>query len=562
MSPENKVYFNVDALRELVGKTVFARGEAYFREDRVELLAIKPERVLARVKGTESYRVELTGQGRAFGGDCTCVAFDDRGSCKHMVAVALAANAGGGEAGQDGTGTFARIRAHLQAKSIDALVDMIMEIAEFDSDLLHRLDMAALATDGDSKTIEKHLRRAIDSATQIDDYVGYREAAGWAADVHRVLNVVAELPGKGHGELALQLAEHTFDRIQDAMENIDDSDGHCSTLLDRTRDIHLAAARAVRPDPVLLARDLFKREMEGEYDTFYNAAGTYADILGDEGLAEYRRLALAAWEKLPPLRGGGGTRSRTAYTADYSQLRRILDTVGADERNIEARIALRTKDLSSPWNYLELAGFCRKNDREEQALRWAEEGLWIFEDERPDAQLVFIAVELLTKIGRATDAAQHLWRAFRKVPNFEIYLKLRELEGEAVCDSAVQTIESQLAGGKDAGLYAPYDLLMRILMHEERFDAAWAVSSRRGVSTGMRQTLADASAATHPEQAVRVYAEKIEQLVNLSGNHNYEEAARLIDRIGGLRSAGEHADYVESLKTRHGRRRNFMKLLG
>jgi hypothetical protein len=36
----------------------------------------------------------------------------------------------------------------------------------------------------------------------------------------------------------------------------------------------------------------------------------------------------------------------------------------------------------------------------------------------------------------------------------------------------------------------------------------------------------------------------------------------LLARIGGLRGAAEQAIYVESLKTRCGRKRNFMKLLG
>jgi hypothetical protein len=282
---------------------------------------------------------------------------------------------------------------------------MIMQFAEDDPVLFRRLDMAAVSMDGDGKAIEGRLRQALDSETRTRGFVDYEEAAGWAGDVHAVLDGLAALPGSGHGEIALKLAERAFDRIEQAMENIDDSDGHCGGLLERTRDIHLAAARVVRPDPILLARDLFKREMEDAYDTFYNAAGTYADVLGTEGLAEYRRLALAAWEKLPP-RQGGGRQNRVDDGADYSQLRRMLDTVAADETDIDARIALRTKDLSSQSNYLEVAEFCRQHDREEEALRWAEEGLWVFEDERQDERLVFLAADLLTKAGRGGEALQ------------------------------------------------------------------------------------------------------------------------------------------------------------
>jgi hypothetical protein len=50
--------------------------------------------------------------------------------------------------------------------------------------------------------------------------------------------------------------------------------------------------------------------------------------------------------------------------------------------------------------------------------------------------------------------------------------------------------------------------------------------------------------------------------VNAGGNDAYAEAARLIGRMAALRAPSEQASYVESLKMRHGRKRNFMKVLG
>src|SRR5262249_50867087 len=65
------------------------------------------------------------------------------------------------------------------------------------------------------------------------------------------------------------------------------------------REIHLNAARLVRPPGVQLARELFAREMKDRYDAFDRSVALYADVLGEEGLAEYRRLASKAWDKLP-----------------------------------------------------------------------------------------------------------------------------------------------------------------------------------------------------------------------------------------------------------------------
>jgi uncharacterized Zn finger protein len=74
----------------------------------------------------------------------------------------------------------------------------------------------------------------------------------------------------------------------------------------------------------------------------------------------------------------------------------------------------------------------------------------------------------------------------------------------------------------------------------------------------LRQTLADASKASHPEKALAVYARLVEELAQFS---RYEEAVRLVKRMAGLRDAAEHAAYMADLKERHRRKRKFMKLL-
>jgi len=68
-----------------------------------------------------------------------------------------------------------------------------------------------------------------------------------------------------------------------------------------------------------------------------------------------------------------------------------------------------------------------------------------------------------------------------------------------------------------------------------------------------------ATEKTHSGEAIAFYTASIEHLVD-SGQ--YEQAVELIARLAELRPAGEHNAHVLSLKVRHGRKRNFMKLLG
>jgi uncharacterized Zn finger protein len=555
MTVENLPRFDVEALKRLAG-AAFARGEAYHRDGRVEILAIEPMRVLAQVAGTEHYRVNLLGAGETIKGECTCPAFDDYGFCKHMVAAALTANEidHGSEAG--GAGALERIRAHLADKPNGVLVGMIVKLAERDPALFRKLEIASVADGADDKTLAARLGKAIDEATATRGYIDYGEAGGWAGSVDEALDALDALDPR-HDRLVLKLAERAIDRIESAIESIDDSDGECGPLLEHARNIHIRAARGARPDPMALARDLFERETEDGYGTFDGAAWLYADVLGEAGLAEYRRLATEAWEKLPPLTG----RSREKAEGDYDGLSGILDSFAERDGDVEARIALRAKDLSSAWKYLELAEFCLRHKGAKEALRWAEEGLWTFEDAPSDARLVLFAANLLMKADRRGEAEAVLKRAFERAPDFNVYLRWRETGGEAARDQALALVERLAAAETGPSFGRPADLGVKILIHEKRFAMAWAMTQNHRVSRAVKESLARESEADHPREALDVYAERVDELANEGGNRAYEEAAGLVVRMGRLRAPAEQTAYVATLKERFGRRRNFVKLL-
>ncbi|HEY5795845.1 MAG TPA: SWIM zinc finger family protein [Bosea sp. (in: a-proteobacteria)] len=546
-------------LKERAGDKVFTRGEAYAREGKVEILDSRPDRVLARVAGMDDYRTVITGQGTAITGECSCPAFARDGACKHMVAAALAANAAAAS-GEAGSGSvLQRIRAHLETRNTDELIAMIIDSAERDPALLDRLDIAAAAADPDATALETRLRTAIRAATRTRGFVDYDDARRWAAAVDGVLDMLAAATSGRHAARVLELAGFAISQIEDAIESIDDSDGHGSMLLAKAQQIHLEACRGARPDPVALARDLFRRETEGEYDTFHAAAAQYAEVLGKEGLAEYRRLAQAAWDRLParigPSRDGG-------FQADGYRLASILDFFAERDGDVALRIALRAKNLSSPWAVLQLAAFCRDHGREEEALRHAQEGLCLFEDGRPDERLVCFVVDLLLAAGQTAQAETHLWRAFEKVPSLNLYGRLQALGGEGAAERAIGRLQRDLDVASPAAWHHPADLLVRVLVEAKRHDAAWDSVRAHGASQAVREALARASESTHPNQALAVYAERVEELARAGGGPAYEDAAALIGRMRPLRDAAEQAAYLSDIKARHGRKRNFMKLLG
>lgn len=562
--------FDVGTLREIAGEKVFARGVAYHEDKQVEIISIDGARVLAKVIGSEVYRSELEGTGKKFSGECSCPAFSDWGFCKHLVATALTANDLEPGALEQAASRFSKIRDHLRARGIEPLVEMIMGLAERDPALLGDLELAAAEVTADDQTLFAQFKKAITEATRTRGFVEYREARDWAETIQRVLDRVANLIGIGRAKLVLRLLEHFFARIDAALNSMDDSDGHGGAIYAKACEIHLAACREARPEPTALARELFAREMDTGRDFFHGASETYADVLGDVGLAEYRRLASEAWQSVKPLRVGGRLVHDEQFGARF-RLGAILESFAGREGDVDARIAIRANDLSTAYAYLGIAQLCLDHRREAEALKWAEEGVWQFED-HPDERLVFFLADLYRRIGREEDIDKLLWQNFERLPSIELYRKLKAAAGsgkaamEAARDHAIALLRAKLGKPQTKARWSsPKELLLQLLMSEKLVAEAWEVVRDYGCSESQLEALAKASEQSHPNEALSAYARGVERLVGLGSQSNYEEASKTIARMQSIRkrlgASADHAVYLADLMSRHKAKRNLMKLL-
>jgi uncharacterized Zn finger protein len=563
--------FDVAVLRDLAGGKVFARGVDYHEDGHVEIVRFDEARVLASVEGSEDYRCELVGAGAAFTGVCSCPAFDDWGFCKHLVATALAANSLGPEALEQAAGRLAKIREHLRAKGVEKLVEMIIGIAERDPSLREELELAATVASADDKTLLTEFKKAITDATRTKSYVEYRKVPDWVAEIERVLDRINSLVDHGRGVLVLRLLDHFFARMDDALGSIDDSDGGGSGAYAQACEIHRAACRQVRPDPVALARVLFAREVDSDWEFFRGASEAYEEILGDVGLAEYRRLASEAWQKIKPLRTG--RRVEDDQFGKRHALAAILERFAKREGDIDGIIAIRARDLSTAYDYLGIAQLCLDHGREPEALKWAEDGLWQFED-TPDERLILFACDLYRQVGRSADADKLLWRMFERRPSLDLYQRLKAAAGidgmsaDAVRDRVLAWLRAAVgkSGARSGmGWSSPAELLVRVTMEEGLLPEAWAVVKEHGCTENLLGELAEASEQSHPAEVLKVYADRVERMVRLGGSDNYESACRMLGRMRQLREGtGEtkqHLAYLYDLMSRHKAKRNFMKLL-
>jgi len=571
-------------LREKTDEATWQRGVAYYKDGQVQNVVEDGDTLIATVEGRDVYRVRFTLLDDHLLASCTCPIGRRGVFCKHCVAVGLARIAedpGGSSTKADdalaGLDQFSRdidrIRQHLTGMDRSALVKQIVEQAMEDDQLLERLKIEVLT--GAAQVDRKALRLAITAATRVRGFVHYREARRFAQGIVQVVHGLAGLLERGFAEDVIPLAEYALHRVERAIGHMDDSDGHMRPILNDLQTLHHAACVTAKPNPVKLARRIFEWETTGEWEVFLGAAKTYADVFGNAGLGEYRRLAEAAWAEIPYLGPGDDRRS---YESNRFRITHTMEALAVQSGDLDALIEVKRHDLSSAYRFLEIATICQQAGRVEQALDWAEQGLAAFPD-RTDPRLFRFLADAYRRNGREDDALRIVWRNFVDRPeDLESYQRLKtQAERMGVWPTWRERALNQLCagrrGGKDprhcgewtAGAVSWRSSLVAVFLWENDPDAAWQEACSAGCSITQWRALARCREADHPDDAVRIYQDYVAYLVNQTNNAACAEAAEIVATVRNLlRTAadeGRFSDYLAELRQRFSAKRNFMRLL-
>ena len=186
----------------------------------------------------------------------------------------------------------------------------------------------------------------------------------------------------------------------------------------------------------------------GDLDVVHNAAATYSDILGAEGIAEYRRLAKAEWDALPPLGPGQDERS---YSSRRFRITQIMQTLAELTGDVDAVADVLARDQSSPYQFVRIAELYTKAGRHGDALAWAEKGLALHGGS--DSRLVEAAAEEYHRAGRGADAVRVAWDASDAAPALRTYRQLAEQATRAGLwpdwhDKAITLLRERVAKGQ------------------------------------------------------------------------------------------------------------------
>jgi tetratricopeptide (TPR) repeat protein len=462
------------------------------------------------------------------------------------------------------------VRRHLERLSKAALVDLVMGQVESDEFLRGRLLLEA-AKAADNEVDLESFRSAIENVINVRDFVDYRSMYDYSRGIEDVIDSIEDLRDD-HPEQVIELCEHALECLEDAMGRVDDSDGYMGSIHDRLCGLHHSACVNACPDHEVLAARLFEWDLHSEREIFLGAAATYADVLGEEGLATYRRLAEEHWASVPAI-GPGEVPEHSSLRFHITYIMKTLAELSGD---VDALVAVKSRDLSHAYGYVEIAQIYQAADRHQDALAWTERGLAAFPD-HTDVRLREVLADEYHRCGRDHEAVALLWAELAERPVLASYQRLKDHAQRAGGwerwrEKALELMraEADRAGrnGRPRSSWAPAagrSELVRVFLWEDEADAAWDEATTGGCSDRLWMELATRREAGHPADALPIYQQAVEQTVGIKNNDAYEDAVkllrtvqRLMDRLG---RSGDFPSYLASVRSAHKPKRNFMKLL-
>lgn len=576
-------------LPSLTDSLRYQRGREYFNSGAVTNLREYRGRISATVTGSENYRVRLWEEDGQLEYECSCPDGQDYEFCKHCVAAGLAwlEQTGTGTIGKNQSGrrkpgkkgrkeiTAEDIRGWLQTQDVSVLADLLMEQAIDDQRLYGQLKLQ-VASDIGGDTNISIIQKALKEAILPGYFINYQAAYGYASNVEIALDSVETLLKDDQAEAVIQLTEFALRKAEEALDSMDDSDGHMRNIFERLQTLHLDACSQAKPDPEALARRLFEWEMNGEWDVFSEAASRYAEVLGERGLTFYRELAQAEWHKVKPLSPSAGTRA--SYDSRRFNITHIMETLAEQTDDVEALVEVLSRDLSHSYSFLRIAEAYKKAGKHNKALDWAERGLKAFA-KTPDQRLQEFVADEYHRLKRHDEAMSLMWRLFTDQPGLESYRELKQHADRCkqwpdwrsqALDHLHQLLEKKPAKRQPGNFYFSYargsrPTLVKIYLWEKNVDAAWELAQDADLHDELWLQLAAQREKQHPEDAIQVYRNLIESSVNQTNNAAYAQAVNHLKKVEKLmkKTNRENAfkNYLSGLRTTYKRKRNFIAMI-
>lgn len=538
---------SLEEMRDWAGERAFTRGEKYFFEGRVRAECASDGAIRGEAHGAEVYGLWLQQADGKWDWHCDCAAADGGAFCKHLVAAVMAAASAAvrtADDGEDGTASESVpmrpdvMLDFLRAQPTERLADWLYDLAQHDRDIEKRLQLYRAAEQ--PGTLKAALGKLINTGGFLDYRGAMRYARRLDAGIEQLRGVLERDPAECRG-----LCEYALKRLLKVYDgNADDSAGAIGECLREIAALHAQACEAAPPAKAL-AKPLHDLKCADGWDLLPLAR--YWQALAHDGQTDYGKRVLAEFERLP------APDAANRYGESFGAVRRTEELARCTS-DFELLQRILRRDLSHPWDHLQVLESLREFGRDREALAWAESAVKRFPD---DDRLRVALSECLAEAGMNDEAVEQTWRCFAERTCDDYWDGLKRMAGKDWPRWRVRALE-HVAAQENGVASRRIDLLL----HDGDLTAVLQLARDNAVAVEQLLDVADAVKRIQPEAAGAFYLRAATaQAERLNGASDYSRLVTYLKHASKLLPADALRPLVSEVREQHRRKPKLMGML-
>ena len=552
----------------MAGDAVFERGYIYLNEGRVRLVSQGKTTTELCIEGSAEYTVKLKHTSRQFEATCECPAAQGFDFCKHCVAGSLfylqllaEKETLKKSSGKD------LLQAYLKSLPKDQLIAALSEHINRNPLTLQNWMLRAetAAEKLDEKTFKKHITAAIPYHRHLHRH---QQVQAFFSKIEALLQRLKEESNQLEPEHILKLADYAIQRIHRALESVDDSGGYRQKSLDMIAQLHCDALSRCSLTSQQKADYLLRIYLGNDYDFYPSIPEKYEPVVEKEAITLFFQRLIQRWEALPELDPDGDDIKHFDRKLDYLHTLAPLLNKARAEGNIKQEIRYLEKSATNVRDMVALSTLHLESGNMDLAHSWLNKAKSLSNQSGYRADIKSVVdqkIELLIAGNNIDLALKVRWQKFEEIYSFDEFIQLREL-GKRL-DSPIDyyqkasaVLEQHLTESGDREVAAE---LIRIHLHEDKFNAACAVASAHPLPIDLLEQVIHIN--TGPlDQVLPLLERAIQYRIQNQGAQGYDSIASLLQNIKGKTKKKEqkqlHHFAVELIAT-HQAKRKFVALI-
>ena len=358
------------------------------------------------------------------------------------------------------------------------------------------------------------LEAAIETALRPGQFIDYRTEWDFVSELGGIRTQIDHL-ARTDPQRAVRLHETFLAGCYEKAEEVDDSNGYFGQLVDGLYIGWLKARQAAGADPDETAIQLLDRMENDPYSFTYQIEREAVKVLHKNGLAAFERAVRTRFEAADSTEQG-----RRGWGE-------ILRAIYAQQRDVRAYVALCEQTALSAQDCLALAAMHKARRKPDDALAWVDRGL-LLDKEHPyesmaGRDLAKLKRELLTKLGRNSEALEAAWAEFQESPDRDSYQELMRFVPKAERATwhtkAIDAAERGKLGSLIELLMETKETERLVRCLQEASDSAL-----EGLSHYVTEPAAKRLAKTQPEVAAKVFRALGMRILNAKKSRYYDAA--------------------------------------